>query len=279
VRATFGQLRALEASAAARGTQGVLPDLRMTVPPAEAVERIRLAAAADLPSGDVWLSLPFLPAGRYRLWADLSTAAPLELSLLGGRSDAPFISWPIAGGSAGAQSREIMLPVGLSGLRIRGNAAARSALRGIWLQPAPGGWPASPVVDGRAASARRYGRVIVYAVEGAYLEPDGLWTTGAQAAELVVQAEPGEPAAAFAMRAGPVATPVRVRSGTFTLSADLEPGEERTLTIPLSADGTAPVVMTAGRGFRPSEADASSADRRLLGVRLEPLQNLTTPPK
>ena len=30
--------------------------------------------------------------------------------------------------------------------------------------------------------------------------------------------------------------------------------------------------------FRPSEADPSSSDRRLLGVRLEP-QNRTTPPK
>jgi hypothetical protein len=204
------------------------------------------------------------------LWADLSTVAPVELALLGGRSDAPFVSWSIAPGGAGAQSREIALPVGVSDLRVRGDAGTGSAIRGIWLQPAPGGWPSSPAVDGRAASARRYGRVIVYAVEGAYLEPAGLWTMGGQTAQLVVQAEPGEPAAAFAMRAGPVVTPVRVRSGTFTLSADLEPGEERTLSIPLPPDGTASVVMTAGRGFRPSEADPSSTDRRLLGVRLEP---------
>jgi hypothetical protein len=121
--------------------------------------------------------------------------------------------------------------------------------------------------------------VIVYAVERAYLEPDGLWTAGGQNAEIVVQREAGEQAADFAMRAGPVATTARIRAGTFALVADLGPGEERALSIPLSPDGTAAVTIAASRGFRPSEADPSSTDRRLLGVRLEPNQNRTTPPK
>jgi hypothetical protein len=63
------------------------------------------------------------------------------------------------------------------------------------------------------------------------------------------------------------------------LEADLKPGEERDVSIPLSPDGTALVKITAGQGFRPSEADTSSADRRWLGIRLEPAQNLTTPPR
>jgi len=81
------------------------------------------------------------------------------------------------------------------------------------------------------------------------------------------------------MRAGPVATPARVSAGAWTLEADLKPGEERAVSIPLSRDGTALVTITARQGFRPSEADASSADRRWLGIRLEPAQNLATAPR
>jgi hypothetical protein len=110
----------------------------------------------------------------------------------------------------------------------------------------------------------------VYAVAGAYLEPGGLWTAGGRAAELVVQVDPGERAATFTMRGGPLATPVGLRAGPFSLDAELAPGEERELSIPVGPEGSVLVTIRAGRGFRPSETDPSSADRRLLGVRLEP---------
>jgi hypothetical protein len=269
-RVTAGQLRVLEAAGTPRGSRGLLPDARTITSPAAALGRLRLGSepAAGSPA-DVWLSLPFLPAGRYRLWVDLSAASSFDAALLGGRSDGPFDSWTVARDSAGALSRDVVLPIGLSGVRLRGHAGARSAVRGAWLQPAMGDGQPGHVDGRRAASAWRYGGLTVYAVAGAYLEPGGLWTAGGRTAELVVQVKPGE-RAAFTVRAGPVATPVRVRAGAFSLDAELAPGEERELAFPLSSDGAVLVTIQAGRGFRPAEADPSSADMRLLGVRLEP---------
>jgi hypothetical protein len=271
-RFTYGQLRALEAAGRPRGAHGVVLDSRAAMRPGLALERLRLGSehAAGTP-GDVWLSLPYLPAGRYRLWADLSGAAASEVSLVAGRSDGPLDSWTIASDGAGALSREFALPVGLAGVRVRGDAGARSAVREVWIQPIFAEAGPGLAIARRAASARRYGGVVVYAIGSAYLEPEGLWTAGGRTAELVVQVAPGERFAAFTMRNGPRATPVLAKAGAFSLEAELAPGEERELAIPVSPDGSALVTVRTGRGFRPAEVDSSSADMRLLGVRLEPL--------
>jgi hypothetical protein len=139
----------------------------------------------------------------------------------------------------------------------------------LWLQPAFVDGAALPAAGRRAGSACRYGGVVVYALGNAYLEPDGLWTAGGQTAELVLQVSPGANRAAFTLRAGPVTTPVQVRAGSLSLDAELSAGDARELDVPISPQGTALVTIRAGRGFRPSELDPSSADRRLLGVRLE----------
>ncbi len=169
----------------------------------EALERLRVGAepAAGLPA-DVWLALPFLPAGRYRLWVDLSAAATFEMHLVAGRSAGPFESWSIDSGEPGTTSRDLDLPVGVSGVRLRGDAGARPSVRGAWLQPVDGGGPPQ-VTARRAASAMRYGRLVVYALEHAYLEPGGLWTSGGRTAELVVQVAAGERVAASPCAQGP----------------------------------------------------------------------------
>jgi hypothetical protein len=112
--------------------------------------------------------------------------------------------------------------------------------------------------------------VAVFAIDYVYLEPGGMWTAGRRTAELVVQVDPGRDRAVFAMRGGPEATPVRITAGTFSLEAELAPGEERELAIPVTPAGAALVTIRADRGFRPAEVDRSSTDTRLLGVRLEP---------
>jgi hypothetical protein len=278
-RVTYGQLRALDAAATLRSALGVVPESRSFMPASLALERLRIAPepAAGTPAADL-LSLPYLPAGRYRFWVDLSMAGAFEMSLLGGDSDGPVESWRLAEGGTGASSRDFMLPVGLSGLRVRGDAGARPAIRSVWLQPVFGDGHPRAAANRRASSARRYGQVIVYALGGVYLEPEGLWTAGGRTADLVMQIVQGGRLAVFTMRAGPVPTPVEVRAGRFELRVELAPGEERELAIPVAATGAAAVTIHAGRSFRPSETDPSSSDRRLLGVRLEP-QNRTTPPK
>jgi len=278
-RVTAGQLRALEAANTPRGSYAVVLDSRTATKGGHALGRLRVGAeTAAGPSADAWLALPFLPAGRYRLWADLTTAAAFEIHLVAGRSAGPFDSWAIARDGPGAMSRDLLLPVGVSRVLVRGDSVASPAVRAIWLQPVAEAGTA-PVSTLRAASAMRYGRLVVYALENAYIEPGGLWTAGGQTAAIVVQGGSGQQAAVFTMRAGPVATPARVSAGAWTLEADLKPGEERAVSIPLSRDGTALVTITARQGFRPSEADASSADRRWLGIRLEPAQNLATAPR
>ena len=269
-RVTFGQLRALDAASSGRAARGVVLESAAVMPAAAALERLHISGEPDAgaPAGD-GLSLPYLPAGRYRLWAELSAAGAAEVSLLAGRSDGPFETWTVGSDGAGAFSRDIVLPVAVAGVRARVGDAARSAVRRLWFQPAFGEWTAAPAAGQRAASARRYGPVAVYAVRGAYLEPDGLWTAGGRVADLVVQAVPGGRLAVFTMRAGPVANPVLVRAGAFSLQVELAPGEERVLEIPLSPGGIAAVTIEAGRSFRPSEIDPTSGDRRLLGVRLE----------
>jgi len=277
MRPMFGQLRALDAAAAYGAARAVLPEARTSVPVAEALGRMRIEAGPGGDGGDRSPALPYLPAGRYRLWADLPRPGAFEVALFGGRADGPFESCRFASETAGAVSCLIDLPTGVALVRARSDAYASGALRALWLQPAWNGWSPGPAVAMRATSALRYGQFVVFAISGAYLEPGGLWTAGAREAELVVRAPASERQALFIMRAGPVATPVRVRSGTFELRAELSAGEERELAIPVGPDGSAFVTIESGLGFRPSEAEPGSADTRLLGVRLD--QNRTTPPK
>jgi hypothetical protein len=278
MRPMFGQLRALDAAAAHGAARAVLLDVRTSVPVAEAFERVRIGAGpGDDVGGERSPVLPYLPAGRYRLWADLPRAGAFEVALFGGRADGPFLSWRVAAVNAGAVSQVFDLPVGVSAVLPQVNADAESAVRGMWLQPDWEGWRPGPAAGRRAASARRYGGFVVYAIAGAWLEPDGLWTAGGRISELVVQAPAGETQARFTLRAGPVATPLYVAAGDFELKSVLAPGEVRELELPLSANGSARVLIHAVQGFRPSETEPGSADRRLLGVRLD--QNRTTPPK
>ena len=278
VRPVLGQLRVLEAAATHGAARAVLIDARTSLPVAEAFARMRInAGPGGAGEAGNWPVLPYLPAGRYRLWADLARPGELEIALAGGRADGAFASVRFVSESAGAVSGIVELPTGVSVVRPRGIAGATDAVRALWLQPAWHGWNPGRAAGLRAASALRYGAIAVYAISGAYLEPGGLWTAGGRVAELVVQGPAGERQALFTMRAGPVAAPVRVTSAAFEVRADLSAGEERELAIPLAPDGTALVRIESGRGFRPSEREPGSADARLLGVRLD--QNRTTPPR
>jgi hypothetical protein len=277
-RPMFGQLRALDAASAYGAGRAVLFDARTSVPVAEALGRMSIEVG---PGGDGGFerspALPYLPAGRYRLWANLPRPGSFEVALFGGRADGPFESCRFASETTGAVSCLVDLPTGVAFVRARSDAYASGALRALWLQPSWNGWSPGPAAAMRAASAIRYGPIVVYAISGAYLEPGGLWTAGAREAELVVQVPAGERQARFIMRAGPVATPVRVTSGAFELRSDLSPGEERELAIPVGPGGSAFLRIETAQGFRPSETEPGSADARLLGVRLD--QNRTTPPK
>ncbi len=277
LRPMFGQLRALDAAAAHGAARAVLLDAPSVVPVAAALGRMRIGGRPEDQGSGLSPLLPYLPAGRYRLWADLARPAEIEVGLVSGRSDGPFQSWRVVAEDAGALSRVFDLPVGVSAVLLRVNAEAKAAVRGFWLQPEWEAWKPGPAAGRRAASARRYGEFAVYALAGAWLEPDGLWTAGGRISELVVQAPAGETQARFTLRAGPLATPIYVAAGAFELKGVLAPGEVRELALPVSANGSVRVLVHAVQGFRPSETEPGSTDQRVLGVRLD--QNRTTPPK
>ena len=274
---TFGQLRLLDAASVPQAGRAVVLDAPSFLPVSEALGRMRIGGRPADQGSEPPPVLPYLPAGRYRLWAELARPAEVEIGLISGRSDRPFQSWRVAAEYAGALSWAFNLPVGVSAVLPRVNAEAKAALRGLWLQPDWEAWRPGPAAGRRSVSARRYGEFVVYAIAGAWLEPDGLWTAGNRISELVVQAPAGETHARFTLRAGPLATPIYVAAGDFELKSVLAPGDVRELALPLSADGSVRVLIHAVQGFRPSEIEPGSTDQRVLGVRLD--QNRTTPPK
>jgi len=270
--ATTGQLRALDAAASGRGTRGVTISSPAIVAADDALGRLRLGAdrPASLREGTI-LSLPRLPAGRFRLWADLADGAGLaDVGLLVGRGDAPIETWRLARTSAGAAGPEFALPVGVSPVAVRWTGGDPVPVRASWLQRIRGPEPADGLTALHSRSAGRYGRVTVFAVGGVYLEPEGLWTAGDATGELVVRAAPGDEDAGFVMSAGPVETPVEITAGTFAIRTTLAPGERRELRIPARGGRAVLVRIHARQGFRPASVDRSSPDVRLLGVRLEP---------
>jgi hypothetical protein len=271
--ATAGQLRALDAVGSARAAHGVTFDPHAVVSPQRALEgmRIGLEPVNGAPEG-AWLWLPYLPAGRYRLWIEASApGSTFDVALLAGRSDGPLDSWRVETAASGASSREVFLPVGVNALMVRGPAEARGNGRTCWLQPSAEVDRVEPTSPRRATAARRLGGVAVFALGNAvYLEPGGLWTAAGRTAEIVVLAKPDQERVEFTLRGGPVATPVEITSGVFTLQATLAPGESRDLVIPVRRGAAALVRIRAELGFRPASVDSSSTDTRLLGVRLEP---------
>ena len=61
-----------------------------------ALERLRIGSErpGGVPAGTL-VALPFLPAGRYRLWVDAASAGdPLDVRLLAGRLDPHFAGNP-----------------------------------------------------------------------------------------------------------------------------------------------------------------------------------------
>jgi hypothetical protein len=65
---------------------------------------------------------------------------------------------------------------------------------------------------------------------------------------------------------------VVIESGGWRQELRLQPGEERSLEVPLDARrGSSLIRFSVSSGFRPSEIDATSGDHRFLGVWLKVL--------
>lgn len=90
---------------------------------------------------------------------------------------------------------------------------------------------------------------------------------GARATSVVLAPDRRSGSLTLALRNAPVDNTISVEFGDRREEIVLKPGEERLIEVPVdAATGTAAVTIRSAAGFRPSEADPSSRDSRLLGV-------------
>jgi hypothetical protein len=242
--------------------------------PASAVPPLLRLASAGIPGAPAGTLLwfPDLPAGRYRLRADNRVrGASLDLVISIGRTDAAVATWQAGNLETGTVVDAIDVPVPVHSLSVRGRVTPARALGGLWLEPVR--LDRAAPIDGftRATAARRYGAAVVYGLgDDVYLEPGGLWAGGRSGAGLLIVSDTVGAAQRLRLRAGPVATPVTVKAGSWERTLELAAGASREIDVPRGPGGrTCAVEVRAGRTFRPADLDARSSDARLLGVWVE----------
>jgi hypothetical protein len=212
-----------------------------------------------------------VPPGRYLAEPAPAGLVGQRLSLWIGRSDAPLEEWPLD--QAGRpRTRELTLPAGATAVIARAHPAEpapppRVVLRPLHLFPPPGNANESSEVARRAAS---YGGLHVFAFEDdVWLEPQGVWIGGARAGRLVLSAPDGRSSIGLTIRAGPPGARVRVEGPGLSSTRLLGPLESMAVEVPVDAHLRASwITVRTDRGFRPSDVDPGSRDRRLLGCSL-----------
>ena len=221
--------------------------------------RIEVTVEPDDRSPATLAEFPLLPAGSYdvSLRGSLSGAG----SVFARADDDPFF---IARATPAdfARGLAIDLPVAVRALTIR--AATNAGITALEMRPvAPRAVRASDLVAHHAA---KYGETRVFFLDDRTMpEADGFWVWGAREGLLVF--ESSGPSVNFVMRNGAAPNAVTIRAGDHEQTLTLAPGEERPVTIPASGAGAAFVtVVRTSAGFRPSDVDPQSQDRRYLGV-------------
>jgi hypothetical protein len=208
-------------------------------------------------------AIPLLPAGSYLISTRGTLRAPA--AIFAGADEEPF---PIMTASPADMARGVTLdlPVTVRAVTVRASSfAGVSAIEVRPIAPRFSG-PRSPTSDLRGAAvahhAAAYGQTRVYFLDDRTApEEDGFWIWGAREGDVVFDA--GE----VVLRNGPVQNEVTIRTGDREQHVTLQPGEARPVAIP-SAYIPHPQLthIRTSAGFRPSDVDSRSADRRFLGV-------------
>jgi hypothetical protein len=128
---------------------------------------------------------------------------------------------------------------------------------------------ATPPTRRCAIRATRFGRARVFVFdEQTYLERDGFWTRANGSALVVIDVDDPESVAnlPIAVSAGAVPTSVTLSIGDWEQSLSLAAGQRREVLLPRAENGSWPLRIRSGAGFRPSERDPGSADVRMLAA-------------
>jgi hypothetical protein len=131
----------------------------------------------------------------------------------------------------------------------------------------------------------RHGDVLVWFLdEGASAEPEGWWVLGGASAAVVIDRTSGNAPRGLLVRNGGAKNRVALAAGSWSITLDLAPAEERPVAPPRL--GRLPLLVTSEAGFRPSVVDSKSGDDRswACGFSFDdsgrgPRQNRATPPK
>jgi hypothetical protein len=230
------------------------------------------ARQASAPREDRALfAIPSVPAGDYRVRIDRAGGTGWLMAGVGaGRDQFALVTEPVD-----AFERDVLLrfPVDVRALIVRGDEDARARIRTLYVQPVSVRSRGQKVSDGVARRAARYGHVIAYFMdEQSFPEPAGIWLGGARESAVVLQPDDPQSAITLQVRNAPVDNVVTARSGAWSDTLRLAPGEEGRLEVPLDRSrGAALVTFDVTSGFRPSGSDPTSQDTRFLGafVRIE----------
>jgi hypothetical protein len=208
------------------------------------------------------VALNSVPPGRYVARVRSTGSFPATVRLwLGRPSGAAWREFAVPG--AGEFAFPFLVPASVGSLVIDADPGMRPSMSVSVGVDAPIEGSAAPV----RAAVQYPAAGVLFLDDMAFVEKDGFWVRGKEAAQFVVVPATND-AATFKLlvRNGASPNQVSIESGTFQKLLIMSPGQEQELEIPLAAGAGATVRVASGDGFVPAEKNPESADRRLLGV-------------
>lgn len=214
------------------------------------------------------LYLAHVPAARYVAKVTSTSPVPRTLSVWIDRRDATWRTFTVPG--AGTFAFPFVVPGLASRLVIDTDPEARSQIAvelGIEAVLPGGG-------VGRMRSAARFGQAnVLFLDDKAYVEAEGFWVRGREAARFAVlpMDESGAPVTGGVVtlrvqNGGAAGNAISIESGTFQKVIVLAPFADQQIEVPAGEGGLTSIRIAAGEGFVPADRDPTSSDRRLLGA-------------
>jgi hypothetical protein len=224
-----------------------------------ALGRLDIASSTRRPREpeDAALVLGALPAGVYRVHVRASGAGTVDARIVDG--DPPFERWSVTPDRTRETDLRFMLPIAVSSLSVRGEGEGGFE---ITLRPVS---VMTRHVSGEAVSAARYGSTRAFVLDGRfYAEPNGIWL-GAGHARILLE----PPAKSLFLRNTNLDNVVSITASGIVERLSVDAREERTVTLPPSAEGYQLLGLSVDEGMVPAVVDPGSADFRNLGCWIE----------
>jgi len=250
------------------------------VTPQEALTRAVLKARpgqrnARQPIELLWNARFSLPAGAYRvaLARHEEGAIPASVGVQVGRVGAPLYRWDLSGD---AFERRVVLPLDAALFGLRALSPYGLADGELTVMPERVVNESRRASRPQVISAMRYGPTIAFFHDDATTgEAAGYWTHGRGRTQVTYATPADAVLVEIIVTCGPIANRVTLDMAGRSESFELSAGASRRASVPTVPPEPgvdtrlAPLDITVRDGFVPSDFDRASADRRLLGCRIE----------